>query len=255
VRDILIIPTFNRPELLWLCLDYISACPEYGELDIKVYLDAHYKRQSRLNETKEVLKKFNDNVKLYVRQPNGYRGNSYNLMMAYSDAFHSKAEYVFMVEDDVMISSHFFEWHKQAQLVNPVCSVAGKNPGHGVYCSIGVCFNREMLEPIVKHCVHEYFKDMGGYCRANFPPSPFGTEQDGLIARVFNGKKAVWANPPEAQHIGWYGYNRPHGIRPIGNLNDKYKKVKEVLYNKEELQKCVKDFGDIEPLKIAIDCK
>src|SRR6476661_5195277 len=124
MQDILIIPTFDRPEFLWLCLDHIVACPEAGELDIRVYVDNHTFHPPPLVAIRSVLENFPQlHIALVVQNPHDYAGNSFNLLTAYKEAFESDANLVFMVEDDVMVRPNFFEWHRQVQeYYGPACS-------------------------------------------------------------------------------------------------------------------------------------
>lgn len=253
MKDILIIPTFTRPEFLWLCLDYISRCNEAVDLEIRVHVDDHVGKQPPLGEIREVLRKFSSlSLNLFLTNRHGYHGNSYNLMMAYKSAYESQAEYVFMVEDDIVVKSDFFSWHlkKQKELC-PDCSIGVNRSAYKGYASLGVCFKKEKLKPIVGHCCHEYFSNMRKYCDTVFADTPFECEQDGLIARLLIGKEVVWAQEPKAQHVGWYGYHRLKSIRPQGSVEQRYQQIKKVLVDGKSLRQCVKDFKDIEPLEFS----
>lgn len=248
MQDVLIIPTFDRPELLWLCLEYLVASPESRNLEVRVYADCHVEQAPPQEEIEAVLGMFPQlSVRTVFRPPHEYNGNSYNLLMAYRDAFESLAQHVFMIEDDVLIHPQFFTWHRAQHLGRHLgCSIAVENPGHGVYASLGVCFRREILRNLMPHCRPEYFQNMRGYCKAKFPPSKFDCEQDGLLARILSGQPVVWATEPMAQHVGWYGYHRKRSIRPTGTLLQRYEQVKRVLSNRDILQSWVRDFGDIQ---------
>ena len=228
LQDVVILPTYDRPELLWLCLEYLSAA---AAPPIRLYVDAHHGQASPpYEEIRAVVAKFPRlAITLCLRTPHPYHGNSYNLLMAYKDVYqHLSVAHVFLVEDDVMVQPTFFDWHREQHRHRQWgCSIAGRDPGHGAYSSVGVCFRRERLASILPHCRPEYFQAMRQYCQQHFPPSPFDCEQDGLWARVLKGTPVVWADVPLAQHVGWYGYHRRHVSRPVGPLEARYAHVVE----------------------------
>jgi hypothetical protein len=251
MQDVVIVPTFDRPEMLWLCLEYLANSPDSKSVDIWVYVDSHTQQKPPRGEIEQVLEKFPD-LSLHVgfQQPHDFHGNSYNLLTAYKAAYETTAQYVFMVEDDVLIHPGFFEWHRHQHAHRHLgCSIAVKNPGHGAYASLGVCFRREMLRLVLPHTHGVYFRDMRKYCREKFPPSRFDCEQDGLFARVLNGHQVVWASTPLAQHVGWYGYHRRRSRRPHGTLTERYRQVKYALAHSDVLKRWARDFGDIEAVK------
>jgi hypothetical protein len=46
--------------------------------------------------------------------------------------------------------------------------------------------------------------------------------------------------------MGWYGYHRPNGRRPEGQLAAKVSALRSAIRNRETLQVVAPDFGDIE---------
>lgn len=253
MQDVVIIPTYDRPEMLWLCLEYLARTPEGRTMSIRVVVDAHIGQPppSR-KEIDTVLEKFPQlSLQVGYRQPHSFHGNSYNVLMAFKEAHEMNAGYVYLVEDDVLIHPDFFLWHRWMHSSNQGigCSIAVKNPGHGAYASLGVCFRRERLAMMLPHCRTAYFQNMRDYCHAHFPPSPFDCEQDGLWARVLVGTPVVWADAPLAQHVGWYGYHRKKSVRPHGTLDQKFAQVKTTLGNHTILRAWSKDFDDILPLQ------
>jgi hypothetical protein len=251
MQDIVIIPTFDRPEMLWLCMDYLSACPDSRELQFRLYVDFHVGQITPRDEIEQVLEKFpHFMIEVTYREPHRYQGNSFNVLMAYKEVFNqTQARYVFMVEDDVLIHG-LFSWHRLMHSGRDIgCSIAVQNPGHGAYASLGVCFKRETLQMVVRHCHAAYFENMRAYCRENFPQSKFDCEQDGLFARMLRNERVVWAPTPYAQHVGWYGYHRKKSIRPHGSLEERYAQVKHALSSANTLRYWSRDFGDVFPLR------
>ena len=254
MQDFVIIPTYDRPEMLWLCLEHLTHTPQAPSssiLQCRIYVDAHIGQPPPPKaEIEAVIEKFPRlSFQMVYRTPHPYHGNSYNVLMAFKDAAEMDVEYVYLLEDDVIVDTDFFSWHHVVHLDQKLgCSIAVQDPEHGGYASLGVCFKRKTLQLIAPHCRPAYFQNMRSYCRQHFPPSPFDCEQDGLWSRVLQGHRILWAPVPYAQHVGWYGYHRRKSIRPFGSLEQRYLQVKLALSSTAHLRAWERDFGDIQPL-------
>ena len=256
MQDIVIVPTYDRPEMLWVCLEHLAASPDSQEVQIRIVVDAHIGQPPPPRaDIEAVIEKFPQlSLQIGYRPSHQFHGNSFNVLMAYRDVYNSTdAQYVYLVEDDVMIHPLFFEWHRlQHETQRLGCSIAVvKEPQYGRYASLGVCFRREVLKVILPHCRVAYFQNMRAYCRMHFPPSKTDCEQDGLFCRLLAGHEIVWAPTPLAQHVGWYGYHRKRSVRPTGTLDERYEQVKRGLSCSETLRGWVRDFWDIKPLQLT----
>ena len=269
-HDVVIIPTFSRPEFLWACLDRLAACPEVGNVKIWVVADHHLGHPPAIAEITRVVERFAHlPIVLTERWPHEYDGNSFNVLEAYRQAFETGCEFVFQLEDDVLVSPDFLTWHYRTQAAGDwFCSVSCKNPfqvvagdagdyytSAGDFSSYGVCFNRQSLAEILEHARPEYYGRMTEYVVEHFPNSVFGlswTEQDGLIRRVLmaGNRPAAWSTVPRSQHAGWYGYHRGNGPRPGGHLEQRYQRLLDILNTPGEIERLSVDFNDLEPLHV-----
>lgn len=266
MKDVVIIPTYSRPELLWLCLEYLSKCPGIGGMDVRVYVDAHdaVRTAPPVPEINEVLARFRHlSLTVTWRERHRYDGNTFNVMTAYAEVYATDAEFVYLVEDDVMVQPDFFAWHRAAQASGDwFCSIASRflkqggrlHDGYIVdhrYASIGVCFKRANLSTIVKHAHQYYFGNMGGYLNTVFKDGRADqfTEQDGLIERIMERGRllSIWpTNEPRAFHQGWYGYHRWNCPRPQGTLEQRYEYVKRVTSDASTLKALARHTNDVE---------
>ncbi|MDP9267267.1 MAG: hypothetical protein M3P27_02945 [Acidobacteriota bacterium] len=247
MKDVVLVPTFSRPEMLWHCLEHLFRCPEFTEHDVVVWLDWHADLPDPpLVEVEQVVGFF-PGVHLVRLARHGRPGNSFNVLSAYRAAYESGADVVYLVEDDVMVRPDFFRFHRFVRsLLDVFCVVAAENtrratPPQGNhfwatdddYASLGVSFDRKALAEIVRHHSAEYFGDMHGYCQRNFGArfQKEEVEQDGLILRVMGEQRVLsaWPYEPRAQHVGWYGYHRQQG-RPQGTLEQRYRQVQGRIY-------------------------
>jgi hypothetical protein len=205
-------------------------------------------------------------MRFIERNPHSYYGNSFNTLELYREAFGTDAEFVYLIEDDVVIEHDFFRWHEAVQgRGSYFCSIARYicNDGRSFptddpaayvestrdYASLGVCFRRENLKLIAPHCCPGYYGNMGGYIARKLPDSTLGaqfSEQDGLIQRVLHesGMLTAWACMPRAYHIGIHGYHRSQGARLTGPLKEKVRTLKHLL-SMGKLKDLAKDFKQL----------
>ena len=274
--DIVIIPAYFRPEYLSLCLEYLSKAEgarnnkEYWICqDMRPHDEHRYNLQMRW--TKEVIDNSPLPVRFIQRQAHNYAGNSYNTLEAYKEAYESEADFIHLVEEDCLVTPDYFTWHGMVQRSEPsaMCSVGYRcSRNHDArkditaseayfttardYASIGVCWRREKLAPLASHCLSAYYADQTGYIQRTFPGNRFAgdfCEQDGLIMRVMWETRGftVWPYVPRCYHLGWYGYHRPNGRRPDGQLKEKVNAIRDQISNGAALRISAPDFGDIEP--------
>lgn len=260
MRDRVIIPTFDRPEMLALCLERIKQAEGTRDLDIYVYVDGHKdQRQVGLVETLEIAEWYAPWVLTRTRQKHDFHGNSFSVLLALHEAFVSRCKHVFLIEDDVLVEPDFFAWQYRQLKEHPdvFAVIGGKNTRNTIWkfdgvesyfttgeelCSIGVGYPRSTLFKIMPHICYPYFSDMVGYCKQTFPEhtgNPNMAEQDGLIQRIMlrEEHKVIWSNPVRAHHVGWYGYHRPHTERPTGTLEERIAKVREIIADPERLKR------------------
>lgn len=255
-RDVVLIPAWQRPEFLWHCLANLKRCEGADQLHYIFWFD-----QDHTPELHEVIKDFPFSHEVQSPQRKGWRDSkqSYAVLMGYRYAASKARQFVFMVEEDVMVRTDFFQYHYAVHGQNPglFCSIAVANPNRvlvdsgsneqyylsgGDYCSLGVCYRAAVLQTLVDpHANTTYFLNMPDYCKRHFPTSPFGysfAEQDGLIRRVQWSLAKLYpiAYPwtPRAYHAGLYGKNRGKG--PAGSFAARLKYVTEVIYSDEAMR-------------------
>jgi hypothetical protein len=277
VKDIVLIPTYNRAEYLNLCLEYLAntirtqtekefwVCQDFRQND-----DHRYRIQ--MSWVDEVIAKYRGplTVHKFTTVPHNYIGNSFNVLESYKKTFSTDARFVYLVEDDVMVRPDFFVWHENVQEVEPdaMCSIAYRcsrnheartdvvDPGAYFttardYASIGVCWKKENLLPLLEHGVPAYYNDMDGYIGRQFPGNRFSTdfcEQDGLVMRCMWNERTftAWPYVPRAYHIGFRGYHRPNGFSSNGFWQQKSDALRAIIHDPVAVKNADRDFGDIE---------
>lgn len=240
MKEIVLVTTYNRPELLYLCLEHLAACPEIREKEIWVRYESRSLADDYLRENRIVVGHFKElPLRFESCRGHGYSGNSWNVLTAYKDALEAGAERIYLVEDDVLIQPDFFRWHAAMYRRDPrlFCSIGWhclrrSDVPRGVddplgyftscedYASIGVCWPRQSLGYVTELCTSEYFENPVGFLRRRFPKSSLSlsfSEQDGLIMHVLEEVRApvAWPAMRRCNHVGWWGYHRPSAQRMI----------------------------------------
>jgi hypothetical protein len=198
--------------------------------------------QESVASTRRVVERFQQKLQIEfeVRQPHNYYGNSYNCLELYRAALsQTGARYIYLIEDDVLVTSDFFAWHEAVQergdyfaTVGWHCArnkafVSSDDPTGYIetnkdYASIGVCWRPGKLETFVNHATPSYYADSAAYLQRTFPNSQYGagwTEQDGIVTRMLeekNDRWIAWPTRSRCTHIGVSGYHRNAGYKFVG---------------------------------------
>lgn len=258
MKDIVIVPTFDRPEYLWMCLENLRLAHGSHAKQIWICEDVHEDKPKDFTTQIDMLATIREagqlfgreNVTYFGRAPHTSYGNSHNLLQALKDSIYTDARYVYIVEDDTMVMKDFFNWHEQAQQqYQPFVTCAGRinrslnfqmnGPeaidesqkdsmacvrSHKAYMSWATCFKREGLYWLLKHAPDKDGDD---------PWRP-GFEQDMFIQDfIRDGHNAsVWPYVPRAYHMGWYSYHRTAGQKFHGTLQEKVTALRRAIYSK-----------------------
>lgn len=261
MADIVVVPTFDRPEYLWVCLEKLSEAAGVQDKEIWVCEDNHGPKDGWVSINMiPTLAYWEKRLPLrYIyREPHTAYGNSYNVLTALADACKAQARYIYLVEDDVMVLPDFFTWHEAVQQQNavygPVSCAERYNHSlnfaingqyvldesfkdsnayinkNDVYSSLGVCFPFETLRLFM------YMNyPAGGWKSYPFAP---GVEQDILIKSWI--KKVhlpvIWPYVPRCYHMGWYGYHRNTGMRFNGTLEEKVTALKAAMVDPSRIR-------------------
>lgn len=166
-------------------------------------------------------------VDIYFRVMNYYQfyGNFYNVFFGVVDVMKFEGDFIYVVEDDIMVLFGYFVYYEvvyEVVLDVFVVSVCKNQNFQGelfgvvywyfFYQLLGVFFWFEVVWKVMKYGIFIYFGDMVVYCCWNF----FGSqiflgyvEQDGLFNRVCESEGGVivyvvWLC---VFYVGFYGYN------------------------------------------------
>lgn len=246
MRDLVIVPTWTRPEFLQACLDRLALI-DHPDVEYLISMDRGFSPA-----VKSVAFGFQRRIGARVRivaRSHTWRGNSYNVLTSYQNAvtLPERPELVHLIEEDILVGSDYYQFAHTAHELDPdaFCVSACRNQQfevgveppaddeavwtHPSYQSLAVSFRPERLLEVVRHAKPAYYANMIGYCRSKFPgtkiPAP-NAEQDGLIHRVMERNQSWMVYPavPRAYHAGFIGYHR-RGVAVAGSLQQRADRI------------------------------
>lgn len=236
MKEIVIVPAWRRPEMLYATLHRLALADD-GAQQYRIVLDRGCSRPA-VAVARDFAAGMPATVTLRPQHP--YRGNSYNVLTAYAQALNEQPDLIYLVEEDVFVARDFFTASRAAHMLCPqaLAVSAARNQAltvsedpeqdphavwlHPSYQSLAVSWRPAQLQRLLPHAVPPYWGDPVGYCARTWPAStiPAGhAEQDGLINRVREhaGLCTAYLAMPRAYHAGFYGYNRA-GRRLVGGI-------------------------------------
>jgi hypothetical protein len=263
MNDVVVIPTFDRPEFLWTCLENIwnnvrGIIGKYILISEDVHADKpkDFTTQMEMLATiREWQNKFADLFHYRATPPHTTYGNSYNVLSALQQAANiSDGGKIYLIEDDVLVTPDFFEWNDLVFETWPATRLACagrlnrslnfhingphaidesiKDPSacrsvRGSYISWATCFGREM---------RNMFQLSFDYSK--FRP---GFEQDIMLQQYINVKamSSTWPYVPRAYHMGWWSYHRNGGFPLTGNLEERVTTLQKIVSDPEKLRTMV----------------
>ena len=257
--NVCVIPVYNRPEYLKICLDYIIQAEDSDKLAYIFACDHGYSAKNM-----DVIKEFP--YKKYVVKPASIRygigKQSFNVLNGLFASLSLQPDLIYYIEDDVFITNDFFVFTEKIHSQNKdlFCSILSKNVNgketvtddmnayyikhSNEYQGIGSCFNASQFVKYVRpHFVSEYFKSPQNYVYRYFANSALSrefAEQDGLIRRIIeqNNLPVAFSHVPRCFHAGFYGYHRSPNI----NINSmtfeqRIEAIKSISFDVNELSK------------------
>ena len=216
MREVVLVPTFHREELLSCCLKRLRGY----DADIPIYVFP----DRGTGDTLVRLICEDYEAHMHLVPDSDWYGNSANIMNAYLWAFNAGYDRVFMVESDVMIHEDFFSWHREQQeqfpqifasmawIFNREAPISDDLMFQPWIYSIGLCFSREKLALVAQHATPKYYGDMPAYLEKVFNASPLTDrfaiahwEQDGLLQRILDKDKSqtVSSGIAKCSHVGF----------------------------------------------------
>jgi len=223
MKEIVLIPTFRRDPLLYVCLKRLR---EVYNGEVLICSDkGHY-----TDDLVQICFKWN--AQLSVLGKHDGHGNTRNAGEALKFAYDAGYERIHYLEDDCLVNERWYRWtyDTHASPRDIFCSAGWVGNRDGGFVDFTYflpwiyipqfTIKRDKLALIARHLHPEYYGDMRGYIQRTFPNSPLKNysqtainhyEIDGLIQHIImedQGCQVAWNLMPTVMHGGFGGYNR-----------------------------------------------
>lgn len=203
--------------------------------DVRIMLD--HCRPERVEETEYVRDNFYPDALIFranthILVPSG----CWNILESLKHGYQTGADYVFLIEEDVMVYPDFFDWHLSTQNSGDYFASCGRlieRYGRDYYTNPGSCFNRKSLGLLVPHICVSYFAGRKAYLEENFPVWPEASDlDDGLIRRVIkkHDGKLIFPDTPKCAHQGFRMYNQIDRYMNIGTIQERIDRL-QVMFS------------------------
>jgi hypothetical protein len=222
MKEVCIVPTYRRTEMLHCCLSRIWACDP--QMEIVIFGDRG-ESTPFLKVTAEAF-----GARLMLQSKHDYHGNSFNAGESLRWAYNEGYDLIHYVEDDCFVKPDWLRWTRETH-----------EEWDDIFCSCGWVFNhhmplvdetyfapwiyipqfsirRDKLALVVEHLNPFYYRDMWKYVAETFPkshinmmyPNVVHYEIDGLLQRLVTESKlqVAWSAISKVIHMGAGGYNR-----------------------------------------------
>lgn len=248
-QDVIIFVCYQRPELAVLALEHLAECPEAKECDLEIWIDNHIGNPPHPDIWK-VIEGFLFPSVPSVSLMSAHTVAGMNLVTpeALKQAYQSKYRYVFVLEEDIMVTPDWIRWSRAAhQTFHPLVSYGqsaqSRHPDPTLcviqewFCAWGACFSREKMEPIVRHFNADLYSNPLAYQQKELPEQ-FKTHNvlawDGLLTNIMRRDhlKSVCPLMARCFHAGVWGFHRnPKSPLADGSLGDRIREMREHLYD------------------------
>ena len=213
-KSIVVMPVAHRPEFAALALE----CLGHTHFDVPILVFVDDVEEKLKDDFFTVFANHApSNASLEYREPHiPVSSGCWNITQSIKDGRGEGADYVFLVEEDVMVRPNFFEYHWEKLAGGEFLASCGRKCPvfyeryPDIYTNPGSCLTGPLVDNMIPHLHDVFYHDTGKYLNETFEvraPGIHGLD-DGLIRRIIwqmNGK-AAYQDPPACSHTGFMAY-------------------------------------------------
>jgi hypothetical protein len=229
MKEVVVMPAANRPELLALALEGLANARECPD-DIRIFVD--YSAKDSLDDFAWVRDNYFPTAEIFLAKPHiTVPSGCWNILNSIKQGYEAGADAIYLIEEDVRVKPDYFPYAKWAIKAGYPAALGRETPMNRhngpVYTNPGSALSRATVAKLVPHINDDYFQRLRDYLDEHFDAYPhFSDLDDGLIRRVILADKGKCLVPttPMATHLGFYFYNKL----------DIYKNYETVIQNRIE---------------------
>jgi hypothetical protein len=250
-KSIVVMPTLKRTEMLALALQKLAQLSGSEDLPVQIFLDTC--TQEKTDEVEFVRDEYFPTAQIlqakeHVKAPSG----CWNILHAIKSGYETGAEFVFLIEEDVMVYPDYFDWHFaiHENYFNPAhllatCGRRKKEYKTEFYTNPGSCLHRNLLDYIVPHINDDFFQNRIKYLNERFGSiEDCGDLDDGLIRRVIDKVQAeiIYPDCPVVAHQGFWAYQKLVEYKTHGSIQERVEQLRNMLPTLNPKDRYLKDF-------------
>lgn len=263
MRDTVIILSFDRPEMLTLCLERLAACDGICEKQVWVSQDTKPFETSptpapeTLQEIQQVIQQAAFGVRYIQRETRG-GNNGENTVLALREGHATGADRIFLIEDDVLVNRDLFSFcHRALQQFEPMPVVCCRGVARSL---VGSKFADD---PLSLHINNSDFKQLAvAFGRDNLGTFLHGIHPrpDTQFDRQMEGTFSVIPFLARARDIGRYSSIHVNAAnedepRPLGTLEEKIAEIRR-RYSVEPVEPTsVTEVAEMPELVLRLDTR
>lgn len=274
MANVILRPVYNRPEMLYLSFEYERIAREYYSLPGQ-FTTLFLVEAGTPQEVLNIIQKYPYDC-TYEFRPQRY-GLTVNILEGMKKAFSMTEDYVVYIEDDILIHRTYFKYmdvllnmpeiQGKYSVLSPYSKVDDGHINHVFkrhhYAALAPLIPKEFhTKYILPHSVMEYYKNEAGFIRAmdkhytdrgynkkgyKYNPERLQhVQQAGMINRLVDVamiEEDKWVINPcvnRHQHIGFVGINRPGGVIPGTDFDERVANLREIIKTPEALYEATK---------------
>jgi hypothetical protein len=264
-KSVVVMPAANRPEFCALALEQLGRarfCPtiflNVDDVNDKLKEDFEYVFRNYFPKNVGGTFVIRDS---HIKVTSG----CWNILESIRNGYNVGAEYVFLVEEDILVMPDFFEYHWEQMDRGAIVSCGRRcrmfyPRSPGTYTNPGSALTRELLDALIPHVNDEFYKDTGGYMdrEIGHVEGIHGLD-DGLIRRVIwkNGWQDRVVYPPMetpmCAHTGFQAYENRFDFchvdttQSIQGKIDNLRHILKTIDRQGEKAKYIKDLDPFPP--------
>jgi len=287
-KQVILRPVYNRPEMLHLSIEYEMLAREYHSLDN--FKTLFLVEAGTPQEVLDIIQKYPGECEYAFREKR--HGLTVTILEGMKQAFKMTDDYVVYIEDDILVHETYFKFmdvllnmpeiQGKYSVLSPFCKKDDGNINHVFkrhhYAALAPLIPKQFhTDYILPHSTVEYYQNEPGFINAmdkHFcgkgyrekgykykDDTPIHWQQAGLhnrcvdLAMIEEGKYVINPCINRQEHVGFVGINRPGGVIPGNDFDERVENLREIIKTPEALYDATgsKQYNDYTAFKPELD--
>lgn len=228
MKEVIVMPVCNRPEMLSLALRGIDQANNPPD-DVRIFCDT----DTCVSDVEYVRDTYLPHAQIFQAGLHPFvPSGMWNILNALKQGYETGADLIYHIEEDVVVKPKFFEWHRKHNVPGIMATCGRRWKNYPYYTNPGSCFHRSKLGLVVKHIIPALFSNHVAYQDVVFGKMEESSHlDDGLIRRVArqHNLPVVYPNEPMCSHIGFRYYRKVDIFQNNGTIQERIVGLEDML--------------------------